>query len=336
MPGYTLKQLRCLRPRPGGGAGLGGWLWRACMACWCLTLLVGTAGAAAPTGKLLVAATILPLGDFCQHLGGDLVQVQVLIPPGASPHVFEPAPSVMARASRARVFVYIGAGLEPWATKLLRARGPEDLVVVEAAHGVPLLGMAAHHHDEGGAKAHHEAEKAEAHEGHSAGNPHIWLDPVLAQEICRQIAGAFMQADPGHRAQYEANLREYLAALAALDQEIKTHAQSWRLRDYVTFHPAFSYFARRYGLHEVGTIEAAPGREPTPRHLRDLLAAIRRTQIKVVFAEPQLNPRVAEVIAQEAGVRVLRLDPVGGMPPYGSDYLKLMRYNLAMLDQALK
>jgi zinc transport system substrate-binding protein len=75
-----------------------------------------------PAGKLLVAATIVPLGDFCRRLGGDLVQVQELIPPGASPHLFEPAPSVMARASQGQVFVYIGAGLEPWAAKLLSAR----------------------------------------------------------------------------------------------------------------------------------------------------------------------------------------------------------------------
>ena len=165
--------------------------------------------------------------------------------------------------------------------------------------------------------------KADAHATHQAGNPHIWLDPVLAQDICRKIAAAFIQADPGHRAQYEANLKNYLAALDELNREIQQHAQTWRLRDFVSFHPSFSYFARRYNLHEVGTIEAAPGREPTPRHLQNLVAAIRRYGIKVVFAEPQLNPRVAEVIAQEAGVKVLRLDPIGGPPPYGSDYLQV-------------
>ena len=107
----------------------------------------GLAGAAPPAGKLLVAATIVPLGDFCRQIGGDLVQVQVLIPPGASPHLFEPAPSVMARASQARVFVYIGAGLEPWAARLLSSRGSKDQVVVEAAQGIPLLGMDQQHHD---------------------------------------------------------------------------------------------------------------------------------------------------------------------------------------------
>jgi zinc transport system substrate-binding protein len=307
---------------------------------WCLALPAGPARAAAPSGKLLVAATILPLGDFCEKIGGNLVQVQTLIPPGASPHVFEPAPSVMARASQARVFVYIGAGMEPWATKLLRSRSPDNLVVVEAAKGVPLLGMAPHHHEPGKAEDgdhddHHSA-KEEAHAGHLAGNPHIWLDPVLAQEICRKIAAALIQADPGHRVQYETNLTSYLAALADLNQEIENRSRTWRLREFVSFHPAFTYFARRYHLHEVGVIEAAPGREPTPRHLKDLVAAIRGYGIKVVFAEPQLNPRVAEVIAREAGVKVLVLDPVGGSPPYGSDYLQLMRHNLAVLDQALR
>jgi zinc transport system substrate-binding protein len=310
------------------------------LGCWCLTLQGGPARAAVPAGRIQVAATIVPLGDFCRQIGGDLVQVQVLIPPGASPHVFEPAPSVMAKASQARVFVYIGAGLEPWADKLLQARGPKNIIVVEAAGGIPLLGMAAHHHEPGEAEDRdrddHHPGPAAAPDSHAGGNPHIWLDPVLAQEICRKIAGALIQADPGHRARYEANLKSYLDALVELNREIETQAQNWRLRDFVSFHPAFAYFAQRYHLHEVGTIEAAPGREPTPRHLQNLVAAIRRYGIKVVFAEPQLNPRVAQVIAQEAGVKVLMLDPMGGRPPYGSDYLQLMRYNLAVLDQALK
>ncbi|MBU4234279.1 MAG: metal ABC transporter substrate-binding protein [Desulfobacterales bacterium] len=340
MPGHGVKQPSCLRPRPKTGFRLRGFILYACLVGLGLALLIGLAGAAPPSGKLLVAATIVPLGDFCHQIGRDLVQVQVLIPPGASPHLFEPAPSVMARASQARVFVYIGAGLEPWAARLLRSRGSKNLVVVEAAQGMPLLGLGQqhHHHEAAGAQGHtgKPPDKAGAHETHLAGNPHIWLDPVLAQEIAGKIAQALIQADPGHRAQYEANCQDFQAKLAALDREIKQQAQTWRLRDYVSFHPSFSYFARRYNLHEVGTIEAAPGREPTPRHLKNLVAAIRRYGIKVVFAEPQLNPRVAEVIAQEAGVKVLRLDPMGGAPPYGSDYLQMMRYNLAALDEALR
>ena len=294
--------------------------------------------------KLAVAASIVPLGDFCRQIGGELVQVQVLIPPGASPHAFEPPPSVMARAAGARVLVYIGAGMEPWADKLRRSRRG-NLIVVEAARGIDLLRDVDHHHDgepesprEKAGHAHKagKPERGEESHGHAAGNPHIWLDPVLAQDICRKLAAAFIQADPGHRAVYEANLENYLKELAALDQEIRERVKTWRLREYVSFHPAYTYFARRYGLKEVGVMELAPGREPTPRHLQKVIKAIKHYDIKVVFAEPQFNPRVAEVVAQEAGVKVLMLDPVGGRPPYGSDYLQMMRHNLTALEAAMQ
>jgi zinc transport system substrate-binding protein len=325
MPGDALKQLRCVQPKTR-------WRWRrlilpALLAGGLALLPLALAAAAPPGAKMLVAATIVPLGDFCAKIGGDLVQVQVLIPPGASPHAFEPPPSVMAKASRARVFVYNGAGLEPWAAKLLSSRDAGKVTVVEATRGMPLIREVEGHR-------HGQAEREE--HAHGPGNPHIWLDPVLAQDICRKIAAAFIQADPGHREQYEAGLQSYLAALTDLDRDIGRQAQAWRLRSFVSFHPSFTYFARRYHLKEVGTIEVAPGREPGPRHLQKLVAAVRRAGIQVVFAEPQFSPRVAEVIAQEAGVRVLTLDPVGGRPPYGNDYLQLMRANLAVLDQALQ
>jgi zinc transport system substrate-binding protein len=331
MPGYSVKQLRCFLLLSWRNGLIKRLVLAMLLTGWALPLLTGPAGATPPAGKLPVAATIVPLGDFCQKIGGDLVQVQVLIPPGASPHAFEPAPSIMARAAQARVFVYIGAGLEPWAEKLLHSRNTTNLVVVETARGMPLIREVEKYRHGG-------AVKAGEHEGHHhvAGNPHFWLDPVLAQEICRKIAAAFIQADPSHRADYEANLQSYLAALEELNREIENRARNWRLRDFVSFHPSFSYFARRYGLNEAGVIELAPGREPTPRHLQNLVAAIRRYGIKVVFAEPQLNPRIAEVIAQEAGVKVLTLDPIGGRSPYGADYLQLMRANLAALDQALR
>jgi zinc transport system substrate-binding protein len=289
--------------------------------------------AAPPEKKILVAASILPLGDFCRHLGGDRVEVQVLIPPGASPHVFEPTPSVIAKANRAPVFVYIGAGLEPWAERILRARGSQNLTVVEAAAGMPLLMEAESHHKP---EESHKAESEEHKHGHEGGNPHIWLDPVLAKDICRRIAAALIKVDPAHAGEYEANLKTYLASLDELDREYRSHISTWSRRGFISFHPAYSYLAKRYGLQEVGVMELAPGREPTPRHMQELVAAIRSSGIRVVFAEPQLNPRVAQVVAREAGVKVLMLDPIGGRPPYDSDYLKLMRYNLAAMAEAMK
>jgi zinc transport system substrate-binding protein len=310
----------------------------------CLTLAVQVGGAA---DKLPVIASIVPLRDFCEKIGGERVSVKVLIPPGASPHVFEPTPVAVARAMEARVFVYVGAGLDPWAERLIASRAAGRLIAVRATEGLPLIQEVAHHHghhkDHQGSGDHKSNRQEEGGEHakpgrhlHQQGNPHVWLDPVLAKDICRRIAQALIQADPEHKKEYQENLAAYLGELDKLHEEITQKVATFRVRDYVTFHPAFAYFSRRYGLREVGVIEAAPGREPSPGHLQRLIADIRKFGVKAVFAEPQLSPRVAEVIAQEAGVRVLLLDPLGGRPPYGSDYLKLMRHNLAVLAQALK
>jgi zinc transport system substrate-binding protein len=299
-----------------------------------LTGSLGMAASSPATTKISVAASILPLGNFCQKIGGNQVEVHVLVPPGASPHVFEPSPTAVAQAMAARVFVYVGAGLDPWAERLLAAQKTPGQAVVEAVAGIPLIkDVDEHEHEEAGAK---EPEEGEPHHHHEAGNPHVWLDPVLAEDICRRIAQALIQVDPAHKNIYEVNLALYLGELQKLNQDIKAIVATFRQREYVSFHPAYAYFSRRYGLREVGVIEAAPGREPSPGHLQRIIAAIKKTGVKAVFAEPQLSSRVAEAIAQEAGVKVLILDPLGGRPPYGSDYLKLMRHNLAVLAQALQ
>ena len=148
----------------------------------------------------------------------------------------------------------------------------------------------------------HEKEAGHVHEAES-GNPHVWLDPILAQDICRRIAAAFVEVDPANKNIYEQKLTHYLEQLAQLDQEIRAATDTFRLREFVGFHPSFTYFARRYGLKEVGIIEVAPGREPTPRALQNIVQAIHQYGIKVIFSEPQFSPRIADVLAKEAGVQ---------------------------------
>ena len=155
-----------------------------------------------------------------------------------------------------------------------------------------------------------------------SGNPHIWLDPILVQDICRRIAAAFIRLDPDNKAVYEQNLERYVEKLAQLNQEIKAATDTFRIREFVGFHPSFTYFARRYNLKEVGIIEVAPGREPTPRAFQNIFKAIQRYGIQVIFSEPQFSPRIAEVLAKEAGVSVLQLDPIGGRPPYNDNYIQ--------------
>lgn len=296
-------------------------------------LLPGRGLAASP---LPVAASIVPLADFCRQLGKERVKVQLLIPPGASPHTHEPSPGVLQQAARARVLVYVGAGLEPWLPRFLASLRERQPLPVVASAGLPLIKEVSHHHVETGSGKgrHHHPEKPHAAE--ATANPHVWLDPVLAQDICRRIAAAFIQADPEHAAVYHQNLEAYLAKLAQLHERLQQLTAGFRQRAFISFHPSFTYFARRYNLEEAGVIEVAPGREPSPRAMQELVRTVRRAGIKVIFSEPQFSPRVAEVLAREVGARVLVLDPLGGRPPYGDDYLALMEYNAATMAAAMQ
>jgi ABC-type Zn uptake system ZnuABC Zn-binding protein ZnuA len=197
-----------------------------------------------------------------------------------------------------------------------------------------LIREVVHHHEQGDEE--YVNEKGYHGEENEHGNPHVWLDPVLAKDVVNKIARALIKADPVHKVHYERNESEYLADLDRLHKEILAATHKFAIKEYVTFHPSFSYFSRRYGLKEVGVIEESPGREPTPKHLEEIVKAIKGYRIKAVFAEPQLNPKAAEVIAEEAGVKVLILDPLGGPNTnYGSSYLDLMRHNLKVMQQAM-
>jgi zinc transport system substrate-binding protein len=299
-------------------------------------VVLGAGQAQCQPAKMRVAASILPLGDFCRQIGGDKVEVRILIPPGASPHTFEPSPGMLTDLTTTKVLVYIGAGLEPWLERFIKGFRGKKPAVVEAAHGIPLITEIPEHAKVATSHRPKQTNEVGHNHEHGSGNPHIWLDPILAQDICRRIAAALIEMDAENKAVYEANLANYLEKLSQLDQTIAAAAATLRLREFVSFHPSFTYFARRYNLQEVGIIEVAPGREPTPRALKNIIKAIHHYGIKVIFSEPQFSPRIANVLAKEAGVSVLSLDPIGGRPPYGDDYIKLMQYNLETMAEAMK
>ena len=122
-----------------------------------------------------------------------------------------------------------------------------------------------------------------------------------------------------------------------LHKEISDKVKTFKIKEYVTFHPAWNYFSKRYGLSVAGVIEESPGREPSPKHIARIIREVKRITSKVVFAEPQFNPAIAAVVAKEAGAKVLFLDPIGGSNIKGRDtYLGLMRYNLSVIEGAMK
>ncbi|RPJ15123.1 MAG: zinc ABC transporter substrate-binding protein [Desulfobacteraceae bacterium] len=276
--------------------------------------------------KLPVAASIFPVADMVKQVGGDYVEVITVVPPGASPHTFELKPGVLKKISSARVFFMVGAGLEYWNEKFVKSSGGRLMKVV-LSDGVDLIHEKNHHHDEKAGKPHSEDTFA---------NPHIWLDVEIAKSMVKRIVAALVSADKEHSDYYEERGNKYLSELDSLNREIYAGTGKFKIKKYVAFHPAWDYFARRYGLESAGVIESVPGKSPTPLEIKRIVENIKIHGVKAVFAEPQFNPKVAEVIAGEAGIKVLMLDPMGGPGLKGREsYIDIMKYNLKVLREAM-
>lgn len=283
---------------------------------WLLALLVAACAAnATPTAdQLLVAASIAPLADFARQVGGDHVSVVTLVPPGASPHTYELTPSQVEQVARARLLVLNGVGLEYWADKLVKGAGNPKLIVVDTSQGIEIL---------------------DGDSGALSGNPHVWLDPQNAIVQVQHIRDALIQSDPAHAEVYRNRTQAYVDQLQALDREVAAETGTWSSRQFIAFHPAWAYFARRYGLEQAAVIESSPGREPSPAEVARIVETAKRIGARAIFAEPQFSAKAAQTIAEETGAAVLFLDPLGSSLVDPS-YLSLLRYNVAQMSVALR
>lgn len=258
--------------------------------------------------RIGVVVTILPQAEFAENVGGERVDISVMVPPGASPHTYEPTPSQIATLSRAEIYAKVGSGVEfelVWMDKLVNIN--QKMLVVDCSAGVPLQEMSGEH-------------------GHGALDPHIWMSPVNAKIMVQNICGGLGQIDPDNRAYYEQNRDAYLQKLTKLDQDIRDGLSRVTNRDFMVYHPAFGYLARDYHLTLLPIEEE--GKEPTAAGLAHLITYAKEHKIRVVFASPQFNPQSAKVIAEAIEGRVVFIDPLA------RDYIANLRRLLRELAEA--
>jgi ABC-type Zn uptake system ZnuABC Zn-binding protein ZnuA len=274
----------------------------------------------------IVVTSIFPYFDLTRQLTGSVAEVHLLLPPGASPHTFDPTPQDVAVLLEAELIIMNG-GVDKWLFALIEASGSEAVVLEvhpELEHSPP---------DDNA-----EIERAgeldrEGHE-HQGINPHVWLDPLLMEQAVDLIAEKLTEIDPGNRDFYNQERASLKFELRTLDQELSKMLRPIRGAAFVPFHDAWPHFAARYGLDLVVEIEPFPGREPSPRYVAQALELIRESDAKAVFNEAQLNPRPAEVVAESAGVGIYTLDPLGGTDGKET-YQELLRYNAEAIFEAL-
>ena len=275
----------------------------------------------------LVVASFFPLYDFARQVGGADFQVKCLVPPGADPHEIEATPDAARDVANADLVLLLGLGMDGWVDKLATAEHKSH--VAHLGEGLPT-------HNMGKALLSGLVDES-ARVNPEEIDPHVWLDPVLAQEIVNRIATELIVISPTKRTEIESRRDAYLAELRKLDQEYKDAASHFKRREVVTFHGAFGYLFNRYGLRLAGVIEEFPGKEPSAAYLRALVDTMRQLKQQVIFAEPELSGRAAKVIAEEVGGRVEQLDPCETILPDtpNATYLERQRHNIQVLRDAL-
>jgi zinc transport system substrate-binding protein len=295
-----------------------------------------TAPALAAPPRPLVIASIYPLYDFARNVAGDRAEVASLVPAGVEPHDWEPSPQDLVQLQRARLFVYNGAGLEPWVDKLARDIRGSGVVVVNATEGLPLMAAPRGAHD----RQDHKQASGNSKVREPAQDPHVWLDPILAKAQVERIRDGLASADPANAASYAERARAYMAKLDALDAAFQSGLRDCARRDVVVSHAAFAYLTGRYRLFMLPVMGLAPESEPSPAELAALVRLARRRQVKYVFFETLVNAKLAETLAREVGARTLVLNPVEGLTreqaAAGASYLTLMEENLKNLRTALE
>jgi zinc/manganese transport system substrate-binding protein len=285
-----------------------------------------TGTAAAGPERLAVVATTPEVADFVRNIGGDRIDVTQIIKPNVDPHEYEPTPADIKAIGEAKVVVKNGVGLEEWLDRTIESAGFRGSVI-DSSQGVTLR--------EGG-HAHAEEEEAEEGEEH---DPHIWHDPRNAKLMVANIEKGLTAAAPAEAAAFTANLSAYQAKLDKLDADNAAAFAKLTNRKLVTNHDAFGYYVDRYDLEFVGSVIPSldTSAELSAKQLSELVAKIKATGAKAIFAESSLPAKSAETIARQAGVKVVAGEDALYGDSLGPDgtYLAAEEHNTRVIVEAL-
>jgi zinc transport system substrate-binding protein len=266
--------------------------------------------------KIKIVATFYPIYEFVKKVGGDKVDVSTLVPIGVEPHDFDPTIQQIQNAESADMVIYNGAGLEKWINKI------SANLKIDASQGLSLITS-------------NDTERGSGYD------PHVWLDPILVKAQVEKIKDALITLDPANSQYYQSNAKKFIAELNNLDKKIKTDLATCNKKDFIAFHNAFTYFADRYGLTQHSIHDAAPEGEVLPQRLQEVIQLARDLGLNTIYSEDLVDPRSAEVIAQEIpNGKVLILSPIEGINTEeqnaGIDYLDKMNEDVDNLKIGLE
>jgi len=260
------------------------------------------------TAKKKIVASIFSTYDIARNVVGDKLSVELILPPGASPHTYEPSPQDAVKMQNAEIVFVVGYGLDIWAENLAAANAPQaKIVTLDRSINLKMF--------EGSV------------------DPHYFVSVSNAAIIARTIMEEAIKIDPHNTAYYQTSARNYNSQLEDLFNQGQAKLSTLTDKRLITFHEAFAYFAQDFGLEIAATIEPFPGKEPTAQYLAQVSAIIDKYHIKALFKEPQLSSVVLEGLARDKGIAILTLDPEGGT---ANSFIQMMRNNIETVWEGMK
>ncbi len=291
--------------------------------------------------QLNIIVTLFPLYDFTKNIAGDKASVVLLLPPGVEAHSFEPKAGDMLKINGADLFVFTGKYMEPWADGLLKGTDNKGLLVVDASNGITLMEGEKKQHGEGNGHDKGEKHKEDGHHDHGKIDPHIWLDLGNAQKMVSTILEALTIKDPANKEYYAKNADTFTEKLADLDRRYREGFALCRKRLFIHGgHFAFNYLAQRYNLSYISAYHGSPDAEPSPKRLIILKKKMQENNIRAVYFEELITPRVSEVLAKETGATLYKLHGAHNITKEefekGITFLSIMEENLKNLKAGLE
>ncbi len=289
--------------------------------------------------QLKIYTSIYPLQYFAERIGGEHVDVQSIIPPGADGHTYEPTTKELIKIAESDMLIYNGAGFEGFIDKAKNSLDEQDVVFVKASENIHAgeEGEDAHEdhsdHDEG----EHEGEHDEhAHEGE---DPHFWLDPVQAIQMADTIKHEIIELRPELKDEIEANFGTLKKDLQELDGQFEKVAEEAERKEFIVAHSAYGKWEERYGLKQISISGLSPSHEPTQKEAQKIIDYAREHDVRYIIFEKNFTSDVAEMIRKEVDAEVLYLSNLESLTEEqldaGEDYMSIMRENVQTLKKAL-
>ncbi len=286
------------------------------------------------TNKITVTASLFPQYDFARQIASDKAEVSLLLPPGSESHTYDPSPTDILKISSSDVFLYTGKEMEPWADHIISSVQNDKLIIADVSSDIDMI-ESEHHSHHHGEHNHHE------HEHEHNLDPHVWLDLTQAAKMVDNITAAFCEKDPQNSGHYKNNAENLKHELLELDADFNDMISTSQ-RKSIVFAGRFAhlYFIKRYGLDYISAFDSCSTEaEPSVKKVAKILDFIKKNDIPAVYYEEFSEPKIANSIAEQTGVKTLKFSTLHNVTKEqlesGVTFVELMRENLENLRQGL-